>query len=88
MLACHLYDRRGCKRLFSFDAEPVCQVDYCDQCGDCLVCHTEDECKGSFGRGHSWVLYAEDVEKFLGSHDVPEEIAKKIRELAKEDNDG
>ncbi len=88
MLCCHLYDQKGCKRLFSFDAEPICEVDYCDQCGDCLVCHIEDDCTKSFGRGHFWVLYVDDVEKFLESHAVPEEIANRIRQIVKEAADG
>lgn len=33
--------------------EPKCG-DYCDDCGDCLHCYSEDECVGG---GHYWVVY-------------------------------
>lgn len=84
MLCCNLYDHSGCVRLFSFDAEPVCAVDYCDRCGDCLVCDIEDGCNGEDGREHFWVVYARDVAEFLGSHELPEEVADRIRVLVKE----
>lgn len=45
--------------LFSRRAEPVCDEDFCDSCGDCLVCHAEDRCHGSDDGRHHWVRYVE-----------------------------
>jgi len=43
------------------EAEPVCQEDYCDACGDCLVCYAEDPCYSegddASEDGHMWVRY-------------------------------
>lgn len=33
--------------------EPVCGEDFCDRCGDCLVCDAEFECFD--GGSHMWV---------------------------------
>lgn len=38
------------------DAEPVCG-DYCDSCGDCLVCQGCDPCPYSEDGEHLWVVY-------------------------------
>jgi hypothetical protein len=41
-----------------FDCE-----DYCDSCGDCLYCFSEDPCHPAGGQ-HSWVVYPDQVEEF------------------------
>lgn len=38
-----------------------CGEDFCDQCGDCLYCFSEDGCGGSDNVGHSWVIYLDDI---------------------------
>ena len=38
------------------EREPVCGEDYCEQCGDCLVCHWEDPCYGNDGGEHSFFI--------------------------------
>lgn len=44
------------------EADPVCGENFCEQCGDCLVCFSEDSCvcndpeDGGNG-GHSWIEY-------------------------------
>jgi len=38
------------------EATPKCG-DYCDACGDCLVCHDEDGCERTPDRKHFWVIY-------------------------------
>ncbi len=42
------------------EAVPVCGVDFCDTCGDCLVCYGEDPCH--FGGEHQWVVYEEPID--------------------------
>jgi len=39
------------------NAIPVCNVDFCDTCGDCLACYGEDECMESESGKHFWVEY-------------------------------
>ena len=53
----HVYDKAGTTLLRDEQAEPKCNVDFCDSCGDCLYCYGEDFCPG--GAGHSWVVYEE-----------------------------
>lgn len=83
-MLCELFNRRGLKKLLSFEATTVCQVDFCDQCGDCLDCHWEDGCAGKAGVEHRWVLYADDVEAFLKVHELSEKIVEEIRAAVKE----
>ena len=87
VFTCHLYTQDGCKRLFSFDAKPVCEVDYCDHCGDCLVCHIEDDCKWSSGRGHAWILYADKVEAFIVAHELDLTLVGRIRDAVEGEKD-
>jgi len=35
---------------------PVCGEDFCDRCGDCLVCFSEDPCRDGHEE-HLWVVY-------------------------------
>lgn len=36
---------------------PVCSEDYCDSCGDCLVCYAEDKCFHNNDGEHMWIKY-------------------------------
>lgn len=43
---------------------PVCSEDYCEQCGDCLECHGEDDCYGNGehkGEKHDLHIHLEDL---------------------------
>jgi len=44
------------------EAEPVCGQDFCDTCGECLVCSCSFEDPCIDGRGHFWVRYKEKEE--------------------------
>lgn len=59
----HLADKKG--EVYSVvedipkcvDDNPEHGGDFCDSCGDCLVCHTEDPCPYSKDGEHYWVVY-------------------------------
>jgi hypothetical protein len=38
--------------------EPVCGEDFCENCGDCLVCYWENECV--YGGNHLWLIETEE----------------------------
>ena len=40
------------------EAEPVCGEDFCERCGDCLVCYGYDVCPTTEGN-HIWIEYEE-----------------------------
>lgn len=40
--------------------EPVCGKDFCDRCGDCLVCDADTCASGSWCGGPYWVIYLFD----------------------------
>ncbi len=54
----YVADKQG-KVIDTEEATPVCGEDFCDDCGDCLVCYCEDSCRGVPGlpRQHYWVRY-------------------------------
>ena len=80
-MRCYLYDRDGVKRLLSFDATPICGVDFCDNCGDCLDCEAEG-CPDDVAC--SWVVYLENAEDFLRQHRaLPTRTINLIREAIK-----
>ena len=54
MMKCYLYDKNGIKILKIEDKIPECG-DYCDTCGDCLKCFSDDTCPSEIG--HFWVEY-------------------------------
>ncbi|KKM20120.1 hypothetical protein LCGC14_1648710 [marine sediment metagenome] len=80
-MTCYLFDSQGVRKLLTFEAQPVCSVDYCDVCGDCLICYGVDDCY--YGGSHLWVLHAGgfDVEGFIMAHAIPEEMAEKLLEV-------
>jgi len=39
------------------DREPECNKDFCERCGDCLVCYGGEPCAESQGDKHVWVIY-------------------------------
>ena len=47
-----VYSSDGRTRLEWIDAKPVCGRDFCDNCGDCIYCYSDDCC----GAG-TWILY-------------------------------
>ena len=55
----HIYDKTGIRLIGMEEAIPVCGEDFCDMCGLCLSCYSEDGCKGKSGRLHCWVEYQE-----------------------------
>ena len=38
------------------DVQPQCG-DFCDDCGDCLACYGDDECRATTRKEHRWVVY-------------------------------
>lgn len=54
----HIYDHTGTKLIRTEEATPKCGEDFCDACGDCLVCYAEDGCVGKLP--HFWVEYLEE----------------------------
>ena len=55
----HIYDSSGIKLLRQEEAMPQCG-DYCDACGDCLSCYSEDLCPCAEDGKHFWVEYEND----------------------------
>ncbi len=61
----HIYNWVGDICLRTEEAQPKCgcvhpdQGDYCDACGDCLVCYAEDKCHHSNTGEHVWIEYKE-----------------------------
>jgi hypothetical protein len=53
----YTYESDGIMILEEEDANPVCGVDFCDNCGDCLACYGNEPCV--YGE-HHWVKYEED----------------------------
>jgi hypothetical protein len=51
----HYYDKND-KLVKVEEEEPVCMVNFCDSCGDCLHCYGADSCKD--GGSHLWVAYS------------------------------
>ncbi len=51
-----IFDEKGERLIRTEEATPICQQDFCDDCGDCLSCYGEDECPGGV---HRWVQYGE-----------------------------
>ena len=45
------------------ECEPVCGEDFCDNCGDCLVCCFDDMCYGPGESLHRWVVYEDELER-------------------------
>ena len=52
----HIYDKDGLTLLRKEEDTPVCGVDFCDTCGDCLACCIEDDCIDARNEGHFWVV--------------------------------
>jgi len=53
-----IYNEEGTKYIRGEQATPVCGVDFCDNCGDCLACYGEFECHDA--SSHQWVQYGEN----------------------------
>lgn len=51
------------------DLNPICGVDICDACGDCLHCYGENACVMASANAdpiHMFIVYKEDREMRLG----------------------
>ena len=58
----HIYDRHGMTMLRVEEADPVCGVNFCDECGDCLACHAE-RCWD--GGKPWWVEYEGEIKEYV-----------------------
>jgi len=56
-ITCHYFDELTLEFLFSRDVMPECDKDFCDECGECLVCG-KNKCRK--GYNHYWVQYVSD----------------------------
>ena len=56
-MKCHIHNKNGDVRVE--DREPVCGQDFCDSCGECLVCYA-GECVESDDGEHLWVVYEDE----------------------------
>lgn len=52
-----IYSYNGIEFIESVEAEPICGVDFCDSCGDCLSCYGGDPCCKNEDRNHRWIEY-------------------------------
>ena len=61
----HIFDNKTLKFIRTEEAEPECGEDFCDSCGDCLVCYGDDPCYGSDPPKpeHYWVEYLDHEQK-------------------------
>jgi len=57
----YIYDKDGIKLLRTVEDHPVCAMDFCDHCGECLFCYGEGPCID--GKEHLWVQYGEKVDE-------------------------
>ena len=55
-----IWSEDGLRFIRVVEATPVCGKDCCDECGDCLACHWEDECPYTPDGKHRWVQYGEE----------------------------
>lgn len=53
----YIYPKDGNSPPEVVEAEPMCGIDYCDRCGDCLDCYQDGLCTDD--SGHFWVVYEE-----------------------------
>jgi len=58
-MKCALADAATGKRIRDEDVEPECGRDFCDACGDCLVCYGGDECLSTSNGEHTFIRYIE-----------------------------
>jgi hypothetical protein len=57
-------------------AEPVCGVDLCDRCGDCLSCYPGACFEGGQSYpDHRWIVYADQFFGWLDEHPDVELVA-------------
>ena len=52
----YLYDKTGTSILEVAEIEPVCSVDFCEDCGDCVVCN-RGICANNGDDGHRLIDY-------------------------------
>jgi len=56
-----IWNEEGTQFIRSEEAIPICGVDFCDTCGDCLACFADSMCFE--GGSHRWVQYGENEEE-------------------------
>ena len=58
-MKCSIYDAVGMTKFLRIEEiEPVCGKDFCEHCGTCLACNSEDPCVED---SHFFVRYEEDT---------------------------
>ncbi len=62
MIKC-IFDRTGVRMIRTEESTPICGLDFCEVCGDCLACYSEDGCGGQDSKPHFWVEYQNINEK-------------------------
>lgn len=55
----YVYNSDGLILLHTEEATPICGEDYCEMCGDCLVCAIAEPCFYNAEGNHLWVRYEE-----------------------------
>jgi hypothetical protein len=56
-------DEESGKQIRTEEREPECGEDFCDACGDCLVCFGGVECSQNNGGSHDFVVYEKPQSK-------------------------
>lgn len=58
-MRCYFYDTETDEFLYAKKLEPVCEKDFCYECGECLACCRGSMCHRVYGTTieHSWIKY-------------------------------
>ncbi len=59
-MKCEIFNHNGTVFLRTEDITPVCGLDFCDECGDCLACYGGDECLDITNGIHRFVRYEDE----------------------------
>lgn len=66
-MSASLYNGTGNDYLGTINnVSPICGVDFCDSCGDCLACYDSDPCPTR--DNHQWVVYEDELTQFIDRH--------------------
>ena len=82
-MKCLIYTADGLTLLRTVERKPVCEVDFCDTCGDCLSCYGEDPCTGNKNGEHMWVQYGEPMSRTALGKIIKAELAKTVGKTIK-----
>jgi len=55
----NIYNKEGNQLIRQEELTPICNVDFCDRCGDCLRCNWDGPCIMRHDE-HFWVIYGEE----------------------------